>query len=103
MDEPSLGTVQYVVSVCVTATVAGEFDSVNALERAIGEATRQTGRELYTRVFAALQEDWLAQRSSRFSAQRWRHLQWLTPFGPVELPVRVVREKASGRYFTLSK
>ncbi len=102
MDEPGLGTVNYAVSVCVTATVAGEFDSVNALERAIGEATRQTGRELYTRAFAVLQEDWLAQRRPRFSAQRWRSLHWLTPFGPVALPVRVVREKASGRYFTLS-
>jgi hypothetical protein len=103
MDEPGLGTVRYTVSVCVTATVAGDFDSVNALERAIGEATRRTGRELYARAFAAAQGDWLAQRRSRFSAQRWRRLQWLTPFGSLELPVRVVREKASGRYFTLSK
>jgi hypothetical protein len=103
MDEPGLGTVRYTVSVCVTATVAGDFDSVNALERAIGEATRQAGCQLYARAFAALQEDWLAQRRSRFSAQRWRNLQWLTPFGSLELPVRVVREKASGRYFTLSK
>ena len=103
MDEPGLGTVHYTVSVCVTATVAGDFDSVNALERAIGEVTRQTGRELYARAFRALQQGWLEQRSGRFSAQRWRSLQWLTPFGLVELPVRVVREKASGRYFTLSK
>ena len=103
MDEPGLGTVHYAVSVCVTATVAGEFDSVNALERAVGEATRQAGRELYVRTFAALQEGWLAQRRARFSAQRWRRLHWLTPFGLVELPVRVVREKTSGRYFTLSK
>lgn len=103
MDEPIEGTVRYTVSVCVTATVAGDFDSVNALEQAIGEATRHAGRQLYARAFAALQEAWLAPRRSRFSAQRWRRLQWLTPFGPVELPVRVVREKASGRYFPLSK
>jgi hypothetical protein len=103
MDEPGWGTVHYAVSVCVTATVAGDFDSVNALERAIGEATRQTGRELYAKAFVAVQQDWLARRQPRFSAQRWRYLQWLTPFGPVDLPVRVVREKASGRYFTLSR
>ena len=90
MDEPGLGTVHYTVSVCVTATVAGDFDSVNALERAIGEVTRQTGRELYARAFRALQQGWLEQRSGRFSAQRWRSLQWLTPFGLVELPVRGV-------------
>jgi AcrR family transcriptional regulator len=103
MDEPSLGTAVYTVSVCVTATVTGGFDSVNALERAIGEATRAAGRQLYAQAFTAVQEDWLAQRQPRFTAQRWRTLQWLTPFGLLELPVRVVREKTSGRYFTLSR
>lgn len=103
MDEPGKGTAIYTVSVCATATVTGGFENVNDLERALLEATRAAGRELYVRAFAALQEAWLAQRRPRFSAQRWRALHWLTPFGPVELPVRVVREKASGRYFTLSK
>lgn len=103
MDEPGVGTAVYTVSVCATATVTGDFDSVNALERALGEATRAAGRQLYVRAFAALQDAWLAQRRERFTAQRWRTLHWLTPFGPVDLPVRVVREKASGCYFTLSK
>lgn len=103
MDEPGRGTVRYTVSVCVTATVTGDFDSVNALERAIGEATRAAGRDLYVRALGALQQQWLAQRRCRFTGQRWRRLHWLTPFGLVALPVRVVREKASGRYFTLSK
>jgi hypothetical protein len=103
MDEPGVGTAVYTVSVCATATVTGGFDSVNALERAMGEATRTAGRQLYVQAFAALQDDWLAQRRERFPAQRWRTLHWLTPFGAVALPVRLVREKASGRYFTLSK
>jgi len=102
MDEPGVGTA-LTVSVCATARVTGGFDSVNDLERALLEATRAAGRQLYVQAFAALQEDWLAQRRDRFTAQRWRSLHWLTPFGPVDLPVRLVREKASGRYFTLSK
>jgi len=102
MDEPRQGTA-LTVSVCVTATVAGRFTAVNELEHAIGQATRAAGRQLYRQSLAAFQSAWLAQRQGRFSAQRWRRLQWLTPFGPVELPVRVVREKASGKYFTLSK
>ena len=103
MDEPRLGTAVYTVSVCATARVTGGFENVNDLERAILEATRAAGRELYVRALAALQEGWLAQRRPRYTAQRWRTLHWLTPFGPVDLPVRVVQEKASGRYLTLSK
>jgi len=102
MDEPRQGTA-LTVSVCVTATVAGPFAAVNELEQAIIRATRAAGRELYSKSLATFQSAWLAQRRERFSAQRWRTLQWLTPFGPVELPVRVVREKAFGRYFTLSR
>ncbi|HPC61756.1 MAG TPA: hypothetical protein PKX23_13925 [Verrucomicrobiota bacterium] len=67
------------------------------------EATRAAGCQLYVEAFRALREDWLAWRRDRFTAQRWRTLQWLTPFGVVALPVRVVRQKASGRYFTLSQ
>lgn len=99
MDEPGLGTASYTVSVCATATVTAGFASVNELEQAIVEATRAAGRQLYVEAFRALQEDWLAWRRDRFTAQRWRTLQWLTPFGAVALPVRVVRQKASGRPF----
>ena len=66
-------------------------------------STRATGRPLYLKAFAALQEAWLAQHPNRFSAQLWRTFHWLTPFGPIRLPTRVVRDKASGRYLTLSK
>lgn len=102
MDEPRLGTA-LTVSVCVNATVTGRFASVNDLERAIIEATRSAGRQLYGQGLAAFQSAWLEQRRGRFIAQRWRRIDWLTPFGSLELPVRVVREKASGKYFTLSK
>jgi len=102
MDEPRTGTA-LTVSVCVTATVTGRFASVNELERAILEATRAAGRQLYAQGLAAFQAAWLEARRDRFSAQRWRSLHWLTPFGPVSLPVRVVREKVSGKYFSLSK
>jgi len=102
MDEPRTGTA-LTVSVCVTATVTGRFESVNALESAMVAATRTAGRQLYAQGFAAFQAAWLEARRDRFSAQRWRSLHWLTPFGPVSLPVRVVRERASGKYFSLSK
>jgi len=102
MDEPRLGTA-LTVSVCVNATVTGRFESVNDLERAIIETTRSAGRQLYAQGLAAFQSAWLEQRYGRFVAQRWRRIEWLTPFGSLELPVRVVREKASGKYFTLSK
>jgi hypothetical protein len=70
MDEPRLGTAVYPVSVSATATPAGGFETVNELERAILEATRAAGRELYVRAFAALQEAWLAQHRPRYTAQR---------------------------------
>jgi hypothetical protein len=73
------------------------------LERAILEAVHSAGRQLYVQGFAAFQSAWLEARRDRFNAQRWRAIHWLTPFGALALPVRVVREKASGQYFSLSK
>ncbi len=92
MIEPQLETVSRTVSVSVTAPVSGQFDSVHALERAILEATRVTGRlsacaaqagPLYAQAFAAGPEAWLGVHRQRFPAQRWRALCWLTPFGEV--------------------
>jgi hypothetical protein len=103
MDEPRLGDGRYAVSVSVHATLSGRFAGVNDLEAAILAATHQAGRQLYSQAFTALQDQWLARRRDRFCAQRWRCLHWLTPFGPLALPVRVVREKLSGKYFTLSQ
>ena len=103
MAEPRLQTAPRAVSVSATVTIPGGHLSVNDLEAAVLEATRAAGRQLYLKAFAAAQEAWLAQHPNRFSAQRWRTLHWLTPFGPIRLPVRVVRDKTSGRYLTLSK
>jgi hypothetical protein len=102
MDEPCIGTA-LTVSVCVNATVSGRFASVNELEQAVVAAAHKAGRELYQSSFRTYQTAWLEQRCGRFIAQRWRTIHWLTPFGPVEVPVRVVRDKSSGRYFSLSK
>jgi hypothetical protein len=102
MDEPRLGTA-LTVSVCVNATVTGRFQSVNDLERAVLLAAQRAGCELYVEAFKAFQSAWLECRRDRFIAQRWRRIGWCTPFGPVELPVRVVRENSSGKYHTLSK
>lgn len=103
MDEPCPATVSYPVSACVTAKLSGRFGSVNELEQAVLSAVHQAGRELYAQAFRALQEQWLEERAQRFSAQRWRSIHWLTPLGPLDLPVRVVREKSSGKYLSLSK
>jgi len=102
MDEPRRGTA-LTVSVCVNATLSGSFRSVNELEQALIAAVQGAGRDLYREGFAAFQSAWLESRRPRFTAQRWRALHWLTPFGAVDLPVRVVREKASGKYFSLSQ
>ena len=56
-----------------------------------------------SRPFTQCQNLWLSQRQDRFVAQRWRSIQWITPFGLTSIPVRVVREKATGNYLTLSK
>jgi len=100
MAEPRLQTAPRAVSVSVTVTIPSGHLCVHELEAAVLEATRAAGRQLYLKAFAAAQEAWLAQHPNRFSAQRWRTLHWLTPFGPIRLPVRVVRDKTSGRYLT---
>lgn len=102
MNEPCIGT-GLTVSITVTATLNGCFDTVNDLERAIVEATRAAGRQLYAEGFAAFQSAWLEGRKDRFIAQRWRAIDWLTPFGQVDLPARVVRQRDCGRYLTIWK
>lgn len=103
MDEPFSATVSYPVSACVNLTLSGCFRSVNELENALVDATYRAAREIYAETFKQCQERWLEQRSDRFTAQRWRTIQWVTPFGLTQIPVRLVREKATGRYLTLSK
>ena len=64
---------------------------------------QQTGREFYGKVFAAFQQHWLEERRSDYTAVRWRSINQVTAFGLLRLPVRVVRARGDGRYFTLSK
>ena len=103
MAEPFSATVSYPVSACVNLTLSGTFRSVNELEDALLKATHQAGRELYLEAFKQCQDHWLRQRSDRFTAQRWRFIQWITPFGWARIPVRVLRERSSGKYLSLSK
>jgi len=55
------------VAGCATAAVTGDFDLVNALERAVGEATRAAGRQLYVMAYVVLQNACLVRRPERFT------------------------------------
>jgi hypothetical protein len=76
---------------------------VKALEEQIMKIMQQSGREFYGKVFAAFQQHWLEERRSDYTAVRWRSINQVTAFGLLRLPVRVVRARGDGRYFTLSK
>lgn len=76
---------------------------VKALEEQIIESVQRVGREFYGKVFAAFQQRWLEQQRAYYTAVRWRAIEQVTPFGLLRLPVRVVRARSDGRYFTLSK
>lgn len=102
MDEPRPGTATDTVSVGATITVAVGFHSVRDLEPAIVAATHAAGRQLNARAFAALQDGWLAAHRRRFTARHWRTRHWLRPLGPMDLPLRRVRDKTSSRSLTLS-
>lgn len=103
MDEPWNKPTAVTVEVCVRLTVAGRFHCVNDLEAAIIEAVHAGGRELYSQSFRRWQELWLEPRRDRYRAIRWRSIEQITPLGALRLPVRVVQDKQSGRYLTLSK
>jgi hypothetical protein len=78
---------------------------VKALEEQIIEKVQESGREFYAAVFRAFQQRWVEERRARYTAQCWREIDQVTPFGLIRLPVRVVRERgvARGGYLTLSK
>jgi hypothetical protein len=103
MEEPWNEPTAVAVEVCVRLTVAGRFATVNALESAVVDAAHNAGRQLYGRAFAQWQQHWLEARRDRYHAIRWRSIEQVTPLGRLRLPVRVIREKRSGRYVTLSK
>jgi hypothetical protein len=92
-----------VVSVVCVLSMREMAWEVNALEEQIVTRVQQSGREFYAKVFAAFQQRWLEERRADYTAVRWRSINQVTPFGLLRLPVRVVRERRSGVYRTLSK
>ena len=92
-----------VISVVCSLSVSEMASDVKALEEQIIALVQQSGREFYAKVFAAFQQRWLQEACRDYTAVRWRSINQVTPFGLVRLPVRVVRAREGGRYFTLSK
>jgi Uncharacterised protein family (UPF0236) len=92
-----------VISVVCSLSVSEMASDVKALEEQIINVVQQSGREFYAKVFAAFQQRWLQQVRRDYTAVRWRSINQLTPFGLLRLPVRAVRAREGGRYFTLSK
>jgi hypothetical protein len=94
-----------VISVVCSMSLSEMPADVKALEERIVEKVHQGGREFYAAVFRAFQQRWVEQRRAHYTAQCWREIDQVTPFGLIRLPVRVVRERArcQGGYLTLSK
>ncbi len=92
-----------VISVVCSLSVSEMASDVKTLEEQIIALVQQSGREFYAKVFAAFQQRWLEESRRDYTAVRWRAINQVTPFGLLKLPVRVVRARGDGRYFTLSK
>jgi Uncharacterised protein family (UPF0236) len=92
-----------VISVVCSVNLRQLPGDVKALEEQVVEKVNAAGRELYAAVFAAFQEQWIEQRRERYRCERWRKINQVTPFGLVQLPVRVVWLRAGKHYVTLSK
>jgi len=94
-------------SVCVSqvVTVRGEFKDVKELEETVVQEALATCRRVYEAACAAYQESWLEAHNDRYRAVRWRRIGMLTPFGLIDLPNRVIREKnrERGGYYSLGK
>ena len=93
------------VSVSQSVTVGGEFRNVKELEEAVVEQLREACRRVYEAACAAYQEAWLEAHRERYQPVRWRTMRQVTPFGLIELPNRVIRERGrqSGGYHSLGK
>ena len=94
-----------VISVVCSLSLSQLPRDVKELEEQIVEAVNQTGREFYAAVFRTFQQRWVQERRARYTAQSWREIDQVTPFGLIRLPVRVIRERGvhQGGYLTLSK
>jgi len=94
-------------SVCVSqeVTVRGEFKDVKELEEAVVAQVMDGCRRVYEAAFREYQEAWLSTHGEGYRPIRWRRMRMLTPFGLVEIPNRVVRERErdKGGYHSLGK
>lgn len=100
---PSTCKTTEVISVVCSLSVSQLPQDVKALEEQIIESVHRAGREFYGKVFTVFQQRWLEQQRAHYTAVRWRTIDQVTPFGLLRLPVRVLRARSDGRYFTLSK
>src|SRR5262249_723555 len=92
-----------VISVVCSMSLEEMPQDVKALEERIMEKVGVSGLEFYALCFRRFQERWLEQQRAQYTAVRWRAINQVSAFGLLKLPVRVVRRRADGRYFTLSK
>jgi hypothetical protein len=91
---PSIGN-ETTPAVCVVCCLSlGQLaPDFKSLEEQIVETVQHSAREFYGQAVAAFQERWLQERRTDFKAERWRLINQITPFGPLQLPVRVVRRR----------
>lgn len=95
-------TVPSTVSVGVTATVIGGFQNVHGPQPPGQNGPRAAGQPV--RAGLGCRPTGRSGRTPpRCRALRWGSLHGLATFATVELPMRVVREKASGHYGTLPR
>ena len=92
-----------VVSVMCSLSLEQLAPDFKSLEEQIVAIVQESGRQFYAQVVSAFQQRWLREHGGEFRAERWRLIHQITPFGALRLPVRVVRRRRDGRYFTLSK
>jgi len=85
------------VSVSVSLTVRGRFANVKQLEETVQQQAQEATRQLYGQALASYQEQWLAAHRDRYQPVCWRRRRLLTPWGLIELPVRVIRERGCER------
>ena len=81
------------VSVSYTITIRGSFSNVKQLEQKILTESLQVAQSTYATALKQYQQRWLDSRRDRYTAQRWRTCEWVTPLGTVEIPNLVIRER----------
>ena len=93
------------VSVTCELTIRGTFQNVKQLEEAVIEEVRRGACRFYGGVCKAYQSQWLEHHSDRYQGVCWRKIKQVTPFGLVEIPNRVIRDREmeTGGYHSLAK